>query len=54
MTRGRGLGREDRYTRTEADAGAFEDRYGPVYDDDTPTLAELEADEARAGDEEDD
>ncbi len=37
--------REDRFTHTEADAGAYERaRFLPA-DEDTPTLAELEADE---------
>lgn len=37
--------REDRWTTTEADAAAWERRYGPTYDDDRPTRAELDADE---------
>jgi hypothetical protein len=35
----------DRYTNTEADAGAFERATADDYDDDRPTLAELLADE---------
>lgn len=37
---------EDRFTHTEADAGRFEQTYGPERDNDRPTAADL-ADEAR-------
>jgi len=37
--------REDYYTTTEADAGAFARAHADEYADDRPTLAELERDE---------
>ena len=41
--------REDTYTNTEADAGRYDaDVFGDLYPDDTPTLAELMADENEA------
>lgn len=39
--------RTDYYTNTVADAGAFEWRFGPEHDDDRPTRAECDADEAQ-------